>query len=105
MAQQSSAQKRSGFTLIEVQVGIAVLMIAVAGTSVIIANDLKQLRWLEKRRPSYNFVRTGARNSVTFTEIWVKGTTRQKLNRVTVDSNQLNVYSSSMTALTAVVPF
>lgn len=105
MAQQASAKKRAGFSLIEVQVAITVLMIAVAGTSVIIANDLKQLRWLEKRRPSYNFVKTGTRNSVTFTEIWVQGTTRQKVNRVSVESNQLKVYSSSMTALTAVVPF
>ncbi len=103
MLQAPSGKKRSGFTLIEVQVGVTVLMLAVAGTSVIIANDLKQLRWLEKRRPMYNFVSAGTVNSVTFTEIWIGS--RQKVNKVTVDADKMNLYTSSMTALTAVVPF
>ncbi|MFA6584032.1 MAG: hypothetical protein WCS77_07035 [Elusimicrobiaceae bacterium] len=74
---------RKGFTLIEVQVALATLVLAVAGMGAIIMNNLKQLQWLELRTQSSVMV-PEANNSVVFTVIHSTAVPDTALNIISV---------------------
>ncbi|MDD4004665.1 MAG: hypothetical protein PHW69_05610 [Elusimicrobiaceae bacterium] len=46
----------AGFTLIEIQIAVFVLLLAVAGMGAVVTNNLKQLTWLEARTQHTVFV-------------------------------------------------
>ena len=101
MSSAQSLLKRDsekGFTLLELQVAIFILMLTVAGLSLIFMNYTKQLRWAEKKRSLYAVVvpSPGDLSKVIFTEYRAANTNSQVVNKVTVQS--LTEDANSVTA-------
>ncbi len=87
---------QKGFTLLELQVSISILLFALTGMGVALMNNMKQVQWLEARRPLYTHVPSDGGKAV-FSEVTSLGTPSGAVNRVRVQS--FHVYGSSMTAL------
>lgn len=58
----------SGFTLLELQVSMSLLMLTFSGLFLILMNYTKQLQWIEKRRNLYTVVVPGPEAKAIFTE-------------------------------------
>jgi len=85
-----------GFTLVELQVSIAILLFACSGLAVLLMNDLRQLQWLEGKRQLYAFLPMDASKTL-FTELTSVAMPSGAVNRARVQS--FAVSGSSMTAV------
>lgn len=86
-----------GFTLLELQVSMALLMLSVTGLSAVLMNDLKQMRWLEARARSRAWVSL-APPRVVFSELHPSGHPPRAAQRV-----RLRRFAREDGSLTAVV--
>ena len=87
---------QKGFTLLELQVSISMMLFALTGMGVALMNNMKQVQWLEARRPLYTYVAANGGKAV-FSEVTSLGTPSGAVYRVRVSS--FKVHGSSMTAL------
>jgi len=89
----------SGFTLLELQVAIFILMLAVTGLSLIFKNYTRQLQWLERKRSLYAVIVPSPNDvsKVIFTEYKSGLTNSQIVYKVTVQS--LTEDANSVTAV------
>jgi len=90
--------RSKGFTLVELQVSIALLLFACSGLAVLLMNDLRQLQWIEGRRQLYAVLPMDASKTL-FTELTSAAAPSGALNRARVQS--FSVFDTSMTALVA----
>lgn len=93
----------SGFTLLELQVAIALFLFATSSLAIALMNDLSQVRWLEQRRQLYAFIPQTLPDpplpsKAIFTELTSTAQPSGAVNRVTVKS-----YSETGTKLMAKV--
>lgn len=65
---QVRLRETAGFTLLELQVAIALLLLGVAGMAALVMTDLKQLEWLEKRHQLQAYV-PADHSRIVFTEL------------------------------------
>ena len=91
---------RKGFTLLELQVAVVLLLFLITGMAVVMMNDLRQLQWLESRRQLYTFIPSDFSKTV-FTETTSLSQPSGAVNRVEVDS--FTVAPSSITAKVTLV--
>ena len=96
---------QKGFTLLELQVSISILLFSLTGMGVALMNNMKQVQWLEARRPLYTHVhvlkdadgKVVKATKAIFSEVTSTSAPSGAVNRVRVSSFQ--VHGSSMTAL------
>lgn len=74
---------KSGFTLLEIQVAVVVLLLAVGGMGYVVTSNLKQLQWLESRTQHVVFVPAG-NNSAIFSVIRSTAVADTSVNTVDV---------------------
>ncbi len=84
-----------GFTLLELQVSIALLLFSIAGLAGVLMNNVRQIETLESKRPLYAFVPTDEKK-VIFTECTSAVVPSNAVYRVTLKS--LESDASSITA-------
>ena len=84
--QPRSTQGEKGFSLVELQVGILILMLAVCGLAAVLSNYMRQLQRVEKQQALFTYVSPDL-SRVVFTE-YVRGGPSQRVQQVRVQNLQ-----------------
>jgi hypothetical protein len=89
--------RAQGFTLLELQVAMVILIMGLYGMSRSLVSVLEQMRWQESSHPLYSYVPQDV-SKVILSEIVFPGSSSAITQRIqTVES--VHLYTSSMTAV------
>jgi Tfp pilus assembly protein PilV len=89
-------KQRAGQSLLELQIAVVLLIVALCGIAAILVTELSQLEWTEKRRQLYTYLPMASPQAI-FTELTFNQQPSLATQQVNVQS--ISVGASSVTAV------